>query len=282
MLLLTLFDQRKQKEVRVEYLQIVILALIQGITEFLPISSSAHLILPSALLGWPDQGLAFDVAVHVGSLAAVVIYFRHDIAKLVVGWFGQFGARGANEDSRLAWYIIVATVPACIAGLLLGDFIEEHLRSITVIASTTILFGIVLWLSDRGARHQLSITEMTLLAAVLIGCAQALALIPGTSRSGITITMALFLGFTRQDSARFSFLLSIPIITISGLYQGYKLLDTEETDWTAIVLGSVMSAIAAYLCIYYFLSFINRLGMLPFVIYRLVLGGVLVAVIALT
>jgi undecaprenyl-diphosphatase len=259
--------------------QVIILALIQGITEFLPISSSAHLILPSQLLGWPDQGLAFDVAVHVGTLSAVVIYFRNDLQQMVVAWFGQFGAQGATQESRLAWYVGLATIPVCVIGFLSSDFIETHLRSTLVIALTSIVFGLVLWWADASGKRKLTLNELTLGAAMLIGLAQAVALIPGTSRSGITMTMALFLGFTRSDAARFSFLLSIPVILIGGLYEGIGLLEVADVDWVGLLVGVLVSAVSAYLCIHYFLNFIARMSLLPFVIYRVALGLLLLALI---
>lgn len=262
-----------------DLVQAVILALIQGITEFLPISSSAHLILPSQLLGWPDQGLAFDVAVHVGTLAAVIAYFREDIFGLICGWLGQFGPRGLNENGRLAWLIMLATMPAGLAGLLFNDFIETHLRSSLVIAITTIFFGALLWWSDSTSKRTRDIAEMTVMMALIIGCAQALALIPGTSRSGITITAALFLGMTRVASARFSFLVSVPIILLSGGYKALELLEGAYVDWFAVGLATLVSAISAYICIHFFLQFITRLGMLPFVIYRFVLGAVLLGLL---
>lgn len=267
-----------------DLIHVIILALIQGITEFLPISSSAHLILPKEILGWPDQGLAFDVAVHVGTLMAVIVYFRRDVAGLISGWTSSVIGKGLNEEGRLAWLIALATIPASIFGLLMNDIIETHLRSISVIAATTIIFGILLALADRRADKgadsaNKSLLSMTLLAALIIGFAQALALIPGTSRSGITITAALFLGFSRTDSARFSFLLSIPIILMSGGYKGIGLIEQSVVDWRSIFIGIAVSAISAYFCIYYFLSFINRLGMMPFVIYRMILGAILIALI---
>jgi undecaprenyl-diphosphatase len=258
--------------------QVVVLALIQGITEFLPISSSAHLILPSQILGWADQGLAFDVAVHVGTLAAVVIYFREDLRNLITAWFGQFGPRGQTHDSRLAWYIIWATIPVCVMGLLLNSFIETYLRSLWVIAAASIIFGLALWWGDARSKQTLTLQNITLAAALLIGVAQAVALIPGTSRSGITMTMALFIGFTRTDAARFSFLLSIPVIIIGGVYEGIGLLGAVDVDWLGIFVGMLVSAVSAYLCIHYFLAFISRISMLPFVIYRVILGFVLLGI----
>lgn len=260
-----------------DLIHVIILALIQGITEFLPISSSAHLILPKELLGWPDQGLAFDVAVHVGTLSAVLIYFRKDVIQLINGWCLSAIGKGTNDDGRLAWLIVAATIPAALFGLIMNDIIEAHLRSTLVIAITTIVFGLLLALADRRAdRAVRGLGSMTLRAALIIGIAQAMALIPGTSRSGITITAALLLGFMRVDAARFSFLLSIPIILLSGGYKGLGLIGEANVDWMSLIVGVVVSAVSAYVCIYYFLSFINRIGMMPFVYYRLVLGGILV------
>ncbi len=259
--------------------QALILALIQGITEFLPISSSGHLILPSEVLRWPDQGLAFDVAVHVGTLSAVMLYFRKDLAQIIAGGFSTLGGNFDNPHGKLAWMIVLATVPAGLAGLLFNDLIETHLRSAAVIASTTIVFGIVLGLADVNARQSKTIVEIGVLSALVIGCAQAIALIPGTSRSGITITAALFLGFSRESSAKFSFLISIPIIILSGGYKGLELIGQVGIDWSLIAVGVACSAVSAYLCIYFFLSFINRIGMMPFVYYRLALGLALIAMI---
>lgn len=261
-------------------LQAIILALIQGVTEFLPISSSAHLILPKELLGWPDQGLAFDVAVHIGSLVAVIAYFRQDVSTMFVAWINTFRGHTDSTEGKLAWCIFVATIPAVMAGLLLGDFIEAQLRSMEVIAATTIVFGLLLWWADAKVSDKKALSEITFGLALVIGLAQALALIPGTSRSGITITIALFLGFSRIDAARFSFLLAIPVILLSGGYMTLQLLSTE-VDWATLFIGILVSAISAYLCIHYFLGFINRIGMLPFVIYRLLLGFALIAIIVL-
>ncbi len=256
--------------------QIIFLALIQGLTEFLPISSSAHLILPSQVLGWQDQGLAFDVAVHIGTLMAVMVYFRKDIISILQGWFTTGFSRQPDQEAKLGWYVILATIPAGLAGVLAGDFIEENLRSSFVIACTTIGFGILLGIADRFRGEGKGLAQMTLMAALVIGVAQMIALIPGTSRSGITMTAALLLAFDRNSAARFSFLLSIPLILAAG---GLKMLELMESslpvDWQAILLGVAVSAISAWICIYYFLAFINRIGMLPFVVYRLILGAIL-------
>jgi len=262
-----------------DFMQAVWLAIIQGLSEFLPISSSAHLILPSAVLGWPDQGLAFDVAVHVGSLIAVVGYFRYDVSILTRAWLDSIFLRCHSPESHLAWYIALATVPAALVGLLLGGFIETNLRSMAVIAFTTIFFGLLLAWADRRGGGTQGIDQFSWRTALVVGMAQALALIPGTSRSGITITAALALGFDRETAARVSFLMAIPIIILSGGYKGLQLLGTQSVDWTLIGVGVVLSAITAYLCIALFLKVIQRVGMMPFVIYRMLLGAVLIGLI---
>ncbi|KMT66559.1 undecaprenyl-diphosphate phosphatase [Catenovulum maritimum] len=254
-------------------LEIIVLALIQGFTEFLPISSSAHLILPSQVLGWQDQGLAFDVAVHIGSLAAVVIYFRKEVVDILSAWFTSLKTKQQTENSQLAWWIIIATIPALLFGLAFKDIIENYARSTTVIATTTIVFGLLLWWADSRAKENVQLTQLTWKNAIVIGLAQALAMLPGTSRSGITITAGLMLGLNRVAAARFSFLLSIPIILIAGGYQTLKLATSgEAVDWLTISIGTGLSFLSAYACIYLFLSLIEKIGMLPFVIYRLALG----------
>lgn len=258
---------------------ILLLAVVQGVTEFLPISSSAHLILPSALLDFPDQGLAFDVAVHVGTLIAVIWYFRTDIKGLISAWVANCVTGKKTEESQLAWMVLIATVPAGLVGLVVSDLVETYLRSVTVIATTTILFGLLLGLADAFSSQQRNLKTIKWTDALSIGFAQALALIPGTSRSGITITAGLALGLDRVSAARFSFLMSIPIILLSGGYKGIGLLALEGVPWLEITLGATVSALTAYACIHVFLTWVNRVGMMPFVWYRLVLGIILFGLI---
>jgi len=256
--------------------EIIILAIIQGLTEFLPISSSAHLILPAEILGWRNQGLAFDVAVHVGSLLAVMIYFREDIRRLSSAWFKHGFSKQQSTDSRLAWWVVIGTIPAAIFGYLMKDWIGLNARSALVIAITTIIFGLLLWYADAKAKQTKTTEHISFKDTVIIGIAQALAIIPGTSRSGITMTAGLMLGLTRESAARFSFLLSIPIILAAGLFATFELLAQDIiVDWQALFYGAGFSFVAAYLCIYLFLSWISKIGMLPFVIYRLLLGAIL-------
>lgn len=259
-----------------EVIQIIVLAVVQGITEFLPISSSAHLILVPILFDWQDQGLAFDVAVHVGSLVAVVIYFRHELKKMSHDWIQSLIQRKKVGESALAWGVILGTIPAGLVGLILSDFIELNLRSTLVIAITTLVFGLLLWYADAKGTQNRTEHSLSLRDVMIIGCMQVLALIPGTSRSGITITAGLLLGLTREAAARFSFLLSIPLILAGGGLKTKDLIESNlPVDWQAIILGAILSAISAYLCIHFFLKLLNQIGMMPFIVYRLVLGVVL-------
>lgn len=259
-----------------DIIQIIALALLQGLTEFLPISSSAHLILLPIIAGWEDQGLAFDVAVHVGTLAAVIFYFRKTIRELIYDWFRSVQQRQTVGESKLAWAVIIGTLPVGLAGLLLGDLIEIFLRSPLVIAATTILFGLLLGWADWKGKRERSEHEMRWKDILIIGLMQALALIPGTSRSGVTMTAALMLGLTREAAARFSFLLSIPVIFLAGSLETLKLIEADQaTDWYALTVGALFSALSAYLCIFLFLKLLERIGMWPFVIYRLLLGAIL-------
>lgn len=262
----------------IDAFQAVVLALVQGLTEFLPISSSAHLVIPHLLLGWPDQGLAFDVAVHVGTLSAVVFYYREDLLKMTRAWSASLVGGERSEDSVLVWYLALATVPAGLVGFFGADFIAQHLRSLPVIAAATALFGVLLGIADRRVGSNPART-LTLSLALLIGLAQAFAPIPGVSRSGVTITAALLLGMSRQDAARFSFLLSIPIIASAGLLMMVELVGSAGlVDWTAIAIGIVVSGVSAYLCIGWFLRLLDRIGMMPFVYYRLALALLLFVV----
>ncbi|CAA0088062.1 Undecaprenyl-diphosphatase [Halioglobus japonicus] len=260
----------------IDFYQAVVLAIVQGLTEFLPVSSSAHLLFPSLLLDWVDQGLAFDVAVHVGTLSAVLLYYRADLLRMATRWLQSLAGAPASDDSRMVWYLALATIPAGLVGLFMGDFIEEHLRTLPVIATTTLVFGLLLGVADRRARHSGPERTLNLSVAMLIGFAQALAPVPGVSRSGVTMTAALLLGMQRQSAARFSFLLSIPIIASAGLLKVWELATGGATvDWLLLGLGVVVSGISAYICIAAFLRLLDKVGFMPFVYYRIVLAAAL-------
>ncbi|MFV0276823.1 MAG: undecaprenyl-diphosphate phosphatase [Parahaliea sp.] len=259
-----------------ETLQAIVLALLQGLTEFLPISSSAHLVIPSLVFGWPDQGLAFDVAVHLGTLLAVVIYYRRDLITMSLACLGASGGEQARAQRRLVGQLALATLPAVILGLAGSDFIESQLRNLPVIATTTLVFGLLLGLADR--RHGRA-AQVSWGSALLIGLAQAMALVPGVSRSGVTITAALLLGLSRQEAARFSFLLSIPIIAGAGLLKGLDLAaQAAPVDWAGLAMATLVAGITAYACIGVFLRLLDRIGMMPFVVYRVLLALVLYAI----
>jgi len=262
------------------WLHLTILALIQGLTEFLPISSSAHLILPAKILGWQDQGPLIDVMAHFGSLFAVILYFRKDVGSIFTGMVDLL-KRKLNADSVLALNLIIATPPALLLGAVLrfGGW-DEAIRSPLIIAITTIVFGVLLWLSDIWEKETRTTEDLTWKGAFGLGLAQAVALIPGTSRSGITMTAARAMGLTRVESARFSMLMSLPIIGVGGLFALYSLAGADNSELAGASLTdglwvAALSFIAAFACISLFMKWISRIGMLPFMLYRLTLGGVL-------
>ena len=257
-------------------LQIIVLAIVQGLTEFLPISSSAHLILVPLFTDWTDQGMAFDVAVHVGSLTAVLWYFRADLKPLFSHWFISIRTGKHSDESRLVWGVAFGTVPVVIVGLLLSDFVSHELRTPAVIAWTTVGFGLLLAYADFTGKRTRDEYSLSIRDIIIIGIAQALAIIPGTSRSGITITAALLLNLKPQAAARFSFLLSIPVIILAGSHDAIKLFKQDAiVDWGGLTLGAILAGVSAYFCINLFIKLLDRIGMMPFVIYRLVLGMVL-------
>ena len=262
-------------------LQLIVLAIVQGLTEFLPISSSGHLVLVPAMFGWSDQGMAFDVAVHLGSLAAVLVYFRSDIVRLISGGVQVLGGKVTTNESRMALAIGIGTIPAAIAGLMLADWIGANLRNPSVIVVTLSGYAVLMLLADRFGRRDRQFAEVSAKDALLIGLAQALALVPGTSRSGVTITAAMALGFNRVDAARFSFLLAVPVILLAA---GYELVVLMAADtvvaWDQLGAGALISAFVAYASIEFFMRFVNRVGLVPFAIYRFALAAVILYVLA--
>ena len=275
-----------------DWLQLVILSLIQGITEFLPVSSSAHLILPAQLSSWPDQGLAFDVAVHFGTLIAVIVYFKNELIEMLHatltaprqlkhhGLYRTFNATTGDPQLRQVLQLALATMPIVIIGFLAKDFVNSELRTITVIATTTLVFGMALWYADtRPQQHK----SMTFSAAGFIGLAQCIALIPGTSRSGITMTAALLIGLGRTQSARFSFLLAIPTILGAQLLMMLDLsIQQMLREAVTMLSAATLAGTSAYACIHFFIRLVERTGMRPYVYYRIALGLTLFAIIALS
>lgn len=254
-------------------IQIIVLAVVQGLTEFLPVSSSGHLVLVPRFLGWQDQGIIFDISVHLGSLIAVCIYFRQDLIKLLWGARDLILFKSTNKSPNLLSLIILSTIPAALIGFISSDWIEVYLRNPMIIAATLPFYGVLMWVADKKGDKKIAIEDIGYLQAIIIGFAQVLALIPGTSRSGVTMTAALFLGMKRIDAAKFSFLLSIPVIMLAA---GYKLLiiflDNITVAWNELFFGMTISLIIAYLSIGFFMKVIQKIGLMPFAIYRILLS----------
>jgi undecaprenyl-diphosphatase len=267
-----------------EILAAAILGIIQGLTEFLPISSSAHLILLPWFLGWKPEGIAFDVALHVGTAIAVLAFFWSDWIRLaheaIVGIFT--GAPFANQHRLLAWYIVVGSIPAAVIGILLEETVESKLRSPLITVFTLVIFGIILLNAERRSKHNRTIDKFTWADSIWIGISQAVALIPGVSRSGITITTAMLRNSDRTSAARFSFLLSTPVIVGAGLLQSWKLVKAlrhpvagaVDMNWMVLIVGVLTAALTGFLCIRFFLRYLQNKSFAPFVIYRILLAGV--------
>jgi len=251
---------------------ILILAVVQGITEFLPISSSGHLILTSQVLGWPDQGLIIDIATHIGTLFAVLLYFWRDILLMFSGLSRQFTGR-SGPGTRLALYVVVATIPIFLVGYFSKDFIGSALRSVEVIAWATLVFGIMLWVADKFGMTLRTIEHLRWSGVLFIGFAQILALIPGTSRSGITMTAARILGLERLEAARISMLLSIPAILGAGVLSSCDLYQARDVvlGWDALI-AAILSFLTAIITISALMQWLSRSSFTPFVVYRIALG----------
>lgn len=266
----------------VTILNILVLALLQGLTELLPISSSAHLILVPAITGWPDQGLMVDAALHLGTFCAILLYFWRDVWGMLTGLGTALTGPRNNPGSRLAMQIVIATIPAVILGLLIKDYAETVFRSVTLIAFNAIFFGLLLFAADRyGARNR-DLSQSTWRHALLIGLAQALALVPGTSRSGITMTAAMGLGYDRVSAARFSFLISLPVTFGAGLLGVYQIIKTgHDGELAAAALAAGGAFLSSLATVAFLMSWLRRASFLPFVVYRVILGiGLLIWIFA--
>lgn len=268
-------------------LHIIVLAIVQGLTEFLPISSSGHLALVPALTGWNDQGLMMDVAVHIGSLVAVLLYFRAETKDLFLAGLGVCGIAAARRTTegtiyaKLFWSLIIATIPLVIfGGLVVATGINEHWRTTEVIATTSIVFGLLLYWADKRGVTEKTLDRMAIKPALIMGFAQVLALIPGTSRAGITMTAARYLGFKRTEAARFSMLMSIPAIIASGAGATIEAVETATRDmWIDAGLGAVFACIAALIAIHFLMRWLEHANMTIFVVYRVALGVTLLALV---
>ncbi|MFI6106579.1 undecaprenyl-diphosphate phosphatase [Streptomyces sp. NPDC051310] len=272
-----------------------VLGLVQGLTEFLPISSSAHLRLTAAFAGWSDPGAAFTAITQIGTETAVLIYFRQDIARIVSAWFRSLTDKSmrGDHDARMGWLVIVGSIPIGVLGVTLKDHIEGPFRDLRLIATTLIVMGIVLGIADRlaarveeGGRHRAAPERKTLQDlgvkdGLIFGLCQAMALIPGVSRSGATISGGLLMSYTREAAARYSFLLAIPAVLASGLFELKDATEGGHVSWGPTIFATIIAFGVGYAVIAWFMKFITTKSFMPFVIYRILLGLVLFALVAL-
>ncbi|MFC4564275.1 undecaprenyl-diphosphate phosphatase [Nocardiopsis mangrovi] len=263
-------------------LEAIILGLIQGLTEFLPISSSGHLRVLSAFFGWPDPGAAFTAVSQLGTELAVLIYFREKVWRIITTWCRGFVDKEARRsiDSRMGWYLIIGTIPIGVIGLLLEEQIGSVFRDLRLIALTLIVFGVILGLVDRYTRKHREIDDLTAQRGIIFGFFQALALIPGVSRSGATVTGGMLLGFKRKDAAEYAFLLAMPAVFASGAYQLTDIGGEEYAGWTATIVGTVVAFVVGYAVIAWFMRFIQTNSFMPFVYYRIALGILILTLVS--
>jgi undecaprenyl-diphosphatase len=265
------------------WFEAVVLGLVQGLTEFLPVSSSAHLRIVGTAFGWDDPGAAFTAVIQLGTMAAVLLYFRRDLVRIAVAWLASLRdpARRSELDARLGWYIGLGTVPIAIFGFIFSDQIESGGRDLYVIGVTLIVFGVIMEVADRVGHKERDVTTLDARDGAVIGVAQALALVPGVSRSGATITAGLFAGFDRESAARYSFLLSIPAVVLSGLFELRKV---GEGDHTAAAAPTAIATLAAFVVGYASIAFLLRYlahhSTAVFVVYRVLLGALVLALVA--
>ena len=264
--------------VPISWFEAIVLGLVQGITEFLPISSSAHIFVVSQLLGWQDPGAAFTAVSQIGTELAVIVFFRRDIARIISAWAQSLfkPALRSGIDARMGWYIIVGTIPIAVIGLIFSHQIETAARNLWLVSGTLIGFGIILGVADALGRHRLALANLNAKDGILFGLGQALALIPGVSRSGATISTGLALGYTREASARYAFLLAIPAVVASGLYEATKIGSDPTVEWGPTILATVIAFVTGFAVIAWLLRWVSTRSYLPFVIYRIALGLLLI------
>ncbi|MEO7717238.1 MAG: undecaprenyl-diphosphatase UppP [Capsulimonas sp.] len=271
----------------ISILHAIILGIANGATEFLPVSSTAHMRILPAILHWGDPGAAFSAVVQLGPIAAIIWFFRHDLAKYIAGIVRSLKAKTlfpeGDVDARLGWYTILGTIPFAIAGKLLENYVDYAFRSLYIVGASLIVLALVLMAAERVSRRDTSLEQLSFGAAMAIGCSQILALIPGASRSGCTITMGLFAGLDRESAARFSFLLSIPAITLAGVYKLYKVVHHTHLGHAAVpyLIGAIVSGVLAYIVIRWLLGYLGKENhtTTPFIIYRIVLGIVILVLV---
>jgi undecaprenyl-diphosphatase len=267
------------------WFEAVVLGVVQGLTEFLPISSSAHLRLVGEAFGWDDPGAAFTAITQIGTEAAVLLYFRHDIARIIGAWVSSLfrSERRGDPDARMGWLIIVGSIPIVVLGLLFQDQIETTLRDLRIVATALIVFSLILYWADRVGAKKRELGDLTVPHGIIYGLAQAMALIPGVSRSGGTITAGLFLGYTRSAAARYSFLLAIPAVLGSGFFQAYEALtgDVEGAGvaWGPTILATVLAFGVGLAVIAWLLRYLAHGSFVPFVVYRIALGVLVLALV---
>jgi undecaprenyl-diphosphatase len=266
------------------WFEAVVLGVVQGLTEFLPISSSAHLRIVSEAFGWKDPGAAFTAITQIGTEIAVLLYFRRDIGRIIVAWLGSLtGRRKGDPDARVGWLIIVGSIPIVILGLLFKDSIETTLRDLRIVAIALVAFSLILYWADRVGSKKREVEDLTIGHGIAFGLAQAMALIPGVSRSGGTITMGLFLGYSRTAAARYSFLLAIPAVLGSGAYEAYRALTGDVAgrgiDWGPTIVATVLAFAVGLSVIAWLLRYLTRGSFTPFVVYRVVLGLLVLALV---
>ena len=264
--------------VPISWFEAIVLGLVQGITEFLPISSSAHIFVVSQLLGWQDPGAAFTAVSQIGTELAVIVFFRRDIARIISAWTQSLfkPALRSGIDARMGWYIIVGTIPIAVIGLIFSHQIETAARNLWLVSGTLIGFGIILGVADALGRHRLALANLNAKDGILFGLGQALALIPGVSRSGATISTGLALGYTREAAARYAFLLAIPAVVASGLYEATKIGSDPTVEWGPTILATVIAFVTGFAVIAWLLRWVTTRSYLPFVIYRIALGLLLI------
>lgn len=266
-----------------EIIKAIVLGMIQGLTEFIPISSTAHLRIIPALLGWKDIGAAYTAVIQIGTLIATLIYFKNDIIELTNGFMQAIKNKDflSNSDSRIFILIIIGTIPISVCGLLFKRFIEGEARGLYVISAALILLAIILFIAEKVSSKKKDFTEISVKDGIVIGCVQALALIPGSSRSGVTITAGLFRGLKRDVAARYSFLLSIPAIGLSGLYELYKEREVLlDENFLSLIIATVVSGVVGYLSIAFLLSYLKTRSNMIFIVYRIILGIIILILLS--